>query len=232
MPRIFRDEDLIPWNLEITELSTNNSNAPSSGYGIIRKDDQEYFCYFTRVTDKRRLICDMMKEIFGLESMSYAPIMRYGKEYLISVCSKDDDLCLSDFTKEDFGEEELSKIRGVYFFRRMIGMLRNSEKSVIVRVDENNELIFISRDDRVQTINAICGGVIARLSQKTSSKWINSDEIRECIHDVPIWKGKTKEEISDSFSDVLSQIIDLINSIDENLLYMFEPIHEFIISCI
>lgn len=232
MPKIYDDEDLIDGHLSITcEISVIKESV-ISGYGYFdHKSRSNIPVFFTRYSDQRRLLADKLKPLFGLYNMDFGVILHRGKPYLMSVCSDIPDLILTDVCEEELEEEELSDVRAIIFFKVMIGSVMNNDKSIIVRTHKGKK-IFISRDDRFQTERAICNNLQPSVTKSTLSRWFDDEDIRTSVTDIPIWRGKTMEEIRTSYNMIRGKIVDEINSVNPKLLYIFEIINKFMISCL
>lgn len=219
---------LVEGSLIIRIPLTQFKDNVTSGYGIVRLIGRHSRkCYFTRCTNDMRLLADILKPLFGLETMGYHMIKIKSKKYLI--CPSNVDITLDEYLNitGSLTNDEISNIRAIMFFRSALSMVRNNFNSIIVR-KRGDEVIFISRDDRFVNEEDAKYGKQASNVPTSYSTILETESSRLFLLDLPIFRNMKLKQIDKLISSLHLSVKRLIQKYDSKMLWIWDIIRKYI----
>ena len=128
---------------EVTELikdettKVHEARSEKRMYWIIEKGDEKETVLVKSSSHTFACLVDELKPVFGLEKVGTHWAKIHGKTYILFKPEKDrknvilEELTLSEYKYDKNLEKEIQKI---FLFREIVGVPRNTEKNIILRV--------------------------------------------------------------------------------------------------
>jgi hypothetical protein len=198
------------------EILLTNLNKPPV-YWYIQTDTFSTFCIAKRTDDNFPCLCDELKPIFGLTRIGTHSIIIGNNFYVIyKVLIKHgyiiEDCKLSEISPS-IPIEELSefnqRIRFIYTFRELLGILSISENDIILRETRKFKYTPLSNRDAKNSIDK----KQSKIKSEILNKWFQDSSISATCKEM--FRYTTDEEITELISvyqDKIETVIKRINA--------------------
>lgn len=193
---------------------------------FINEGNKSEVCMLRRIYNVIPCLIDEIKPIFNLEKIGTHWIRHDNKKFLLLRVKLDKEEIIHDLTLNllpfDEKYENLNyEIRKIFAFRDMLGMSRNTEKSIILRkinfVNYNYILPISFYDANMEPSTAK-----TRISQIILEKWFNDISVDEIIK--KMLKVKYLDEITEVLYTLRKKLENVVQRCDSNHIIFVDEI--------